>query len=249
MSNLKPFFEFCVENRWIPFNPARLRRRHTRSESDTAERIPFTDEELERMFLTCAEQYGQGKFASRYRWTGQDLSDFVAVSLYTGLRISDVALFRAGRLRANGECFIRTTKNNKPVFVWIPDWLQDRIRARANQFGNLIFGKHETKDLESITDQWRRRLKKMWKLCGPWPDTPLHHRFRHSFVRILLQLSNVTIRDVAELIGDTEETVLKYYSAWVVERQDRSTDVLKRAFAGKPTPMPMKPQGASPQPS
>jgi hypothetical protein len=27
----------------------------------------------------------------KYKWTGKDLADFIAVSIYTGLRISDVA--------------------------------------------------------------------------------------------------------------------------------------------------------------
>ena len=249
LSNLKAFFEFCVENKWIPFNPARFKSRHTRNESDDSERIPFSDEDLERMFRACAERYGRSKYAYRYVWTGQDLSDFVAVSLYTGLRISDVATFSATRLKANGDCLIRTIKNHKEVCVWIPIWLQDRIHAREEKFGNVIFGKHETENIESITDQWRRRLNKLWDLCGPWSHPPVHHRFRHTFARILLQQNNVTVRDLAELLGDTEETVLKYYGAWVPERQERVTDVVKKAFEGKPTPIPMKLQSNSPQPS
>jgi integrase len=248
MSNLKAFFEFCLENRWIPFNPARLRRRKTRNQSDTSDRIPFSDEELDRMFRACEGQYGQGEHAYRYRWTGQDLSDFIAISAYTGLRISDVAMFRASRLRANGECFIRATKNNKEVCTWLPIWLQERIRMREKRFGDLIFGKHETENIDSITDQWRRRLKSLWKLCGPWSDPPMHHRFRHTFARILLQQDNVTVWDVAELLGVTEEVVRKHYGAWVRERQERVTGVLKQAFEGKPMPIPMTSQRHSPQP-
>ena len=248
MSNLKTFFEFCLENRWIAFNPARIKARRTKKESTESERIPYSDEELERMFSACANQYGQNNHAYRYKWTGQDLSDFIAISVYTGLRISDVALFSAERLKANGECLIRTTKNNREVCTWIPIWLQDRIRLRAQQLGNLIFGKHETESIDSITDQWRRRLIKLWGLCGPWPEKPEHHRFRHTFARILLQQGNVSIRDVAELLGDTEETVRKYYGKWVSERQERVTEVLKQAFAGKPVPMPMKPLKNSPLP-
>ncbi len=32
MSNLKTFFEFCIENRWIATNPARIKARRTRTE-------------------------------------------------------------------------------------------------------------------------------------------------------------------------------------------------------------------------
>jgi predicted transcriptional regulator len=68
-------------------------------------------------------------------------------------------------------------------------------------------------------------------------------------VRILLQQDDVTFRDIAELIGDTEETVRKYYASWVPERQERVTEVVRRAFAGKPIPMPMTSQSSSTQPN
>ena len=53
---------------------------------------------------------------------------------------------------------------------------------------------------------------------------------------ILLERANVTLRDVAELLGDTEEMVRRHYAAWVPERQARLTKVLKEAFADKPRP-------------
>jgi len=45
------------------------------------------------------------------------------------------------------------------------------------------------------------------------------------------QRPGVTVRDVAELLGDTEEMVRRHYAAWVSERQERLTGVLKEAFA------------------
>ncbi len=59
---------------------------------------------------------------------------------------------------------------------------------------------------------------------------------RHTFARILLQKPGVTVRDVAELLGNTEEIVLKRYSAWVKDRQDRLTKILQEAFDDKPKP-------------
>jgi predicted transcriptional regulator len=52
----------------------------------------------------------------------------------------------------------------------------------------------------------------------------------------LLQRANVTVRDVAELLGDTEEMVRRHYAAWVAEWQERLTSVLKEAFSEKPKP-------------
>ena len=73
-------------------------------------------------------------------------------------------------------------------------------------------------------------------MCGPWPEAPTPHRFRHTFARILLEKAGVSVRDVAELLGDTEEIVRKHYAAWVPERQARLTKVLQEAFKEKPKP-------------
>ena len=67
-------------------------------------------------------------------------------------------------------------------------------------------------------------------------EKPTPHRFRHTFARILLQRTNVTVRDVAELLGNTEQMVLKHYSAWFSSRQERLTSILKEAFDDKPKP-------------
>ena len=57
----------------------------------------------------------------------------------TGLRISDVVLFDIERLRGN-EVFPRAKKNGGEVFVWIPDWLRDRLQARVSSSGSTVHG-------------------------------------------------------------------------------------------------------------
>jgi site-specific recombinase XerD len=60
MTILKSFFEFAVSNEWLDRNPARLvKDRRTRSEKQSKDRIPFSDEELARMFETCESKYGK----------------------------------------------------------------------------------------------------------------------------------------------------------------------------------------------
>jgi integrase len=149
-----------------------------------------------------------------------------SVSVYTGLRISDVSTFHIDRLLPTGEIHVRTTKTGTHVYTWVPEWLQERVRIRAERIGPLIFGTHETKDLGVITDVWRRKLINLWDLCGPWSAKPTPHRFRHTFARVLLQRPGVTVRDVAELLGDTEDMVRRHYAAWVQERRERLTAVL-----------------------
>jgi integrase len=233
MSMLKPFFEYCVANEWTTRNPARAVKNPKGRDIDKAQqRLPFTDDELKRMYDACPK-YGN---TPKHKWTGEDVADFISLSIYTGLRISDVALFQIDRMNASGEIRVRTTKAGTHVYTWVPQWLQDRIRARAKVHGSFIFGEHTTKDLDVITEGWRRKLQNVWELCGPWKVEPTPHRFRHTFARILLQKPGVTVRDVAELLGNTEEMIRKHYGAWVPERQERLTRILREAFDDKPKP-------------
>jgi integrase len=204
------------------------------------------------MYSACETQYGkqevkwsriihhkriEGEYARyNFKWTGQDIADFISVSVYTGLRISDVSSFHIDRMKPGGEIHVRTTKAGTHVYTWVPEWLQDRIRERACEVGPYVFGEHRSRDANVATDVWRRKLKKLWSLCGPWKEKPTPHRFRHTFARILLERPGVTVRDVAELLGNTEAMVRKHYSAWQPERQERLTSVLRAAFTEKPKP-------------
>jgi integrase len=235
MAMLKPFFEYCVSNKWMPSNPARsIKNPKGREMSSRAneQKLPFTDDEIKKMYEAC-QRYGK---TSKHKWNGDDVADFISLSIYTGLRISDVALFSLDRMLPDGEIRVRTTKAGTHVYTWVPKWLQDRIRERAKKQGPHIFGEHTTKSLDVITELWRRKLNLVWKDCGKWKVKPTSHRFRHTFARILLQKPGVTVRDVAELLGNTEEMVLRRYSAWVPERQARLTKILQEAFADKPRP-------------
>jgi integrase len=234
MAELKAFFEYCLSNKWITSNPARaVKNPRTRDAADREpQKLPFSDAEIKKMYDAC-QKYGG---THRHKWKGDDVADFISLSIYTGLRISDVALFRANRMLPTGEIRVRTTKAGTHVYTWVPQWLQDRIRARAGKHGDAVFGQHTTTNLDVITELWRRRLNAVWDACKPWKEKPHPHRFRHTFARILLQKPGVTVRDVAELLGNTEEVVRKHYSAWIPERQARLTKILKEAFDDKPKP-------------
>jgi site-specific recombinase XerD len=250
MSSVKSFFEFCRSNEWTPTNPARMiRNPRGRETSDlrNEQKLPFTDAELRRMYEAAETKYGthevkwsregiEVSYRRKNKWSGQDVADFISVSVYTGLRISDVCLFHIDRMQADGAIRLRTTKAGTHVCTWVPEWLQERINERARTVGPYIFGEHKTKTLDFITEVWRRKLQNLWSLCGPWKEPPTPHRFRHTFARILLERPGVTVRDVAELLGNTEDMVRKHYAAWIPERQERLTAILKAAFETKPRP-------------
>jgi hypothetical protein len=57
------------------------------------------------------------------------------LSIYSGLRISDVATFDiSARLKGN-DVFLRMHKTKKELYTWIPDWRVSWLRAREEKHG------------------------------------------------------------------------------------------------------------------
>ena len=231
LDRLKSFVKFCMKRKWIAENITDDLQPPAGS-SIPFPKSPFTDEELDRIHKACD---GFGAPANR-NWTGEDAKDFIYLSVYSGLRISDVATFDITKRLNGNDVFLMMHETQKPVFTWIPDWLVNRLKARQEKNGPLIFRCGVSFSMKQLTDIWRgKRIKKIFELAGPFDEKATPHRFRHTFVRILLE-KGVLVPDVAELIGDTEEMVRKHYAKWVKGRQDRLTNILKEAFEDKPKP-------------
>jgi len=236
LGTLRGFFRFCANREWLVKNPVTSDLKPPLGANRVANKVPFTDEELQRVIRACdqLEPIAWSNGTSTGVWTGEDTKDFIWVLVYTGLRISDVALLNIGRLRGN-ELFLRAKKNGGDVFTWIPDWLCDRLQERAMRHGPRPFIAGRSDRLETVTDLWRRKINRVFELAGKFEETPTPHRFRHTFARILLQ-RGIPVADVADLLGDDEDTVREHYARWVPERQARLTNILQEAFSDKPRP-------------
>lgn len=248
---LKLFFEPYVEGGILPENPAGgfkvkhpNRAYRLREGTNSKQKNPYIDEELQRMLAGCAALRPRNSrrvvLINQQRnclnqWTGEDLADFIELSVFTGLRISDVATFHISRLLDSGEVKLRATKNGNWILVKIPEWLEAVIRSRAQRFGPYIFGEHRTTSLNVISEGWRKKLNYLWAATGPWAEKPTPHRFRHTFVRVLLEAEpEVSISRIAELAGDTEQMIRRHYSAWMPKRQAETSRILAEAFRNMP---------------
>jgi integrase len=236
LGTLRAFFRFCMHRKWLQENPVSSDIKPPLGANRNANKAPYTDDELQRIIDAC-DRLGEIAWMNGQDtglWTGEDVKDFVWLMVYTGLRISDACLFNMNRLKGN-EVFLRAKKNGGDVFAYIPDWLRDRLKTRANRFGTRPFVIGRSDRLETVTDTWRRKLNKVFALAGRFEESPTPHRFRHTFARVLLQ-RGVPVVDVADLLGGEERTVREHYSRWVPERQERLTRILREAFDDKPKP-------------
>ena len=236
LGTIRAFFRFCMNREWLVKSPVTSDLKPPLGANRATNKVPFTDEELHEIMRACDRLEPTSWSNGWYKgvWTGEDAKDFIWVLVYTGLRISDVALFNIDRLRGN-EIFLRAKKNGGDVFMWVPDWLRDRLLQRAKICGSRPFLLGNSDRVETVTDGWRRKLNKVFELACKFEEPPTPHRFRHTFARILLQ-RGVPVVDVADLLGDDEDTVREHYARWVPERQARLTAILQEAFTDKPRP-------------
>jgi integrase len=230
------FFRLCVNRKWLTENPVSPEIKPPIGANRTTNKAPFTDDELHRILAAC-DRVGEVPWKCEQGsgvWSGEDVKDFIWVMIYTGLRISDVCLFNMDRLKGN-EVFLRAKKNGGDIFTYVPDWLRDRLHERASRWGVRPFKTGQSDRIDTFTDVWRKKIKKVFELTGDFDEKPTPHRFRHTFARMLLQ-RGVSVADVADLLGDDEKTVREHYARWVPERQARLTRILQDAFDGKPKP-------------
>ena len=237
LERLKGFIKFFVKRKWLIENIAEDLEAPEGS-SIPVNKAPFTDAELNRIYAACDAIGGPVPPGAGHRdWGGEDVKDFILLSIYTGMRISDVATFDISQRLKGNDIYLRMHKTKKELYTWIPDWLVNRLRARERVHGKLLFRCGDSRNMRTMAELWRVKLAKVFKLAGDFEERPTPHRFRHTFVRILLE-QGVPLADVAELIGDTEAVVRKHYAKWVPERQARLTNILRKAFDNKPRPKP-----------
>ncbi|HYW48819.1 MAG TPA: hypothetical protein VE959_38500 [Bryobacteraceae bacterium] len=112
LERLRAFVKFCLKRKWLAENLVEDIETPVGS-STAADRLPFTDEEVEKMYRAC-EGLGEIRWKSHLgegAWSGEEVKEFILVLVYTGLRISDVATFDMQARSGDGnQIFLRMHK-------------------------------------------------------------------------------------------------------------------------------------------
>ncbi len=219
LETIKAFFKFCVASGWMEKSPAEAIKAPVVKQKPT---MPFTDEEILRVFQALDEKYLEvHPFSSELM--KRKIKAFILVMLYAGIRISDCVFLKRDRVKG-GKLFIRTHKTN--VAVWVP--LPDEVLVALEDCGpgNFYFTTGAGK-VKTWTTEWEERLKKVFVLAGL--PAAHSHMLRDTFsVRLLVK--GVPLETVAALLGNTIKVCEKHYSPWVQARQNEMELAVRRAW-------------------
>jgi len=210
---LRSIFKFAAARKWLTENPA---SQLGKIKAQRTQQLPFTSDEMTEI-LNKAKDAGPIFYA------------FILTMRYSGLRISDVCMLRTDSLQGN-HLVLRTEKTGTPVKVLLPALVANTLRTIQKPNQSYFFWNRRSK-LASVTDLWRtHRIKPIFDEAKVKSAHP--HRFRHTFAVELLK-RGVPAGTVAILLGNTEQIVVKHYSAWIEARQKALDEAVEKANGGR----------------
>lgn len=216
LERLRAFFKFCVNNKWIPENPAR-KEQLKNPKVEQPPTLPLSRDEVASIIAAC-DVYPDRANAVRLR-------ALVLLLRYSGLRIRDAVTLKSNRIH-DGKLFLYTAKTGIAVWCPLPPFVMLALQTIPIA-GAYFFWTGESKPKSCVGD-WQRSLRRLFGLAGV-PDAHAH-RFRDTFSVELLQ-AGVPLERVSMLLGHRSVKVTeKHYSAWVLARQEQLESDVRRTW-------------------
>lgn len=219
---LRGFFSFCVSSGWIALNPAKGLK------SPRIEHIPtqpFAENEWGNVLT--AIQVLRDIHPQIPSSTQRSLKAIILLLRYSGLRISDAVSLKRERIDKDGRLFVHAIKNQKPVWLPLPEFVVKAIDEIDGGDG-LLFWNRVCK-LKTCITEYQERLKKVSKIAGV-EGRGFAHRCRASFSVDLLN-KGVPLEMVAMILGNTARVVELHYASFVQSRQMSLEAAVKQTWA------------------
>lgn len=198
LERLRAFFRFAEQAEWIRKNPALAVKT---PKVKLAPTLPFSADEMAHILDAC----------DRYPGNQARIKAFVLVMRYAGLRIGDTIRLSRDKV-GRGRIQLYTAKTGQPVFVPIPPVVQLAL-------ANIETGEHyfwTGKNIRSAVANWSRYLARVFELANV--SGGHSHRFRDT-AAVGWLLGGLSVEEVATLLGNSPNVVVKHYAPWVQERQ------------------------------
>jgi integrase len=260
--NMKGFWRWCA-NSDITLKNIAVDLPHIGDPRKEKERVPptLTPKEVTQIFKateTCGEIYKKGGLN-----VAKQVRAFTMIERYTGLAVGDVSKLRLDEVNRNtNEIFLHRKKTGEPVWTVVPSFVIEALYSFQADSNEYFFWSGQGL-LHTRTSKWGERLQKLYVYAGVRVTeeekvrrsggrlkekaervlvsavTP--HWWRHTFVRDLY-LQGKPVSLIADLIGDEEETVRKYYSSFDELRKQKLKSEIESVWANDPLTQELRSQ-------
>lgn len=173
--NYRSLFEYFIYEELLEKNPVNVRLLNI----NDSERTHFEHNDLVTLFSTIQEK---------------ELRDLLVISLYTGMRISEILLLKKTDIENDIIKIVQGKTKNSIREVYIHSKIKDIIKhyLNTNETEFLMFDGNTNKTTKTIN----RRIKKSLN-----DDRKTFHSCRKSFVNKLLKIENRQIEYIQKIIG------------------------------------------------
>ena len=189
IQNLKRFFKYCMDMKWIKENPSTGLKYF--KNSNTTERYSFTNEELRKIMRNAGRYY-----------------DFYYLLLHTGIRATDAYVLEAKHFD-DGWLKIRMKKTGEmleiPLSKAVIDVLKSRIQA------GLLFPEYQT---SRQRNNCVKMVQRNFSIDFVRSNNINLHTFRHTYAHTMLN-KGVPKEVLQTLLGHRSIRTTEIYANWV----------------------------------
>lgn len=236
--HINMFFKHCVNEGWIKENPAAtMLKVSRRSQPSAIPKLPFERDQMEAI-LKAAEQENHSQRAHA----------FISTMRRSGLSIIDATTLERHRLQDDDRLMLYRTKTGEEVFLPLEPNLAKELRSLPAIDDSRYFFWSGHGEASTASNNWGKVLRRIFRRAKlnmkdryGNPLEPSSHFFRNTFAKEMLETGEVTLDQVATLLGDTPQVVYEHYRKWVpslqrqLDRAVRATWNADKSSAACPT--------------
>lgn len=194
------------------------------------ERRPLTEAEKKAVFTADLKLMDRAFLLILYG-CGLRREEVAALTVFDiDFKRSQIAVKRAICFDGNDPRGKGTKSQNGVRYVPMPTFLADYLSKYIHTLsGSRLFhtAKGNPMTLSAFRRLWERIQRAMSASLGE-PFTLTSHNFRHNYcTQLCYQIPTVSIKRIAQLLGDTERVVLKVYNHILAEKEDASGAIEK----------------------
>lgn len=205
-----------------------------RPRAKPAESRPLTETERKAVFTAAYKKPMDQAFAWIIYGCGLRREEAISLTVFDiDLKRANLAVKRATAFDGNnpqgkGPKTVNGTRS-VPLPGFLVDFLQQYIKSLS---GSLLFHTADGRPItKSAYDRMWGRIRTVLGGALGEPCTLTAHNFRHNYCTMLCyQIPSISIKRIAQLLGDTEQVVLKIYNHILSEKED-AAGAVERALS------------------